>query len=66
MGNLACIANSNIKKLFEIQEKEQARLDYKPWTCSCHKQTGFPRLKLWNLLEKDEQEKRKGIILTGY
>lgn len=30
MGNLACIANSNIKKLFEIQEKEQARLDYKP------------------------------------
>lgn len=25
-GNLACVANSNVNKLFEIQENEKARL----------------------------------------
>ena len=31
MGNLACITNSNVKKLFEIQENgKKVRLDYKP------------------------------------
>lgn len=27
MGNLACIANSNVDKLFDIKENEKARLD---------------------------------------
>ena len=29
-GNLACVANSNVNKLFEIQENENVRLGEKP------------------------------------